>query len=188
MKKTLKGFIAGVIVSTLVVSTAIAGGALQTIQVAINSVNVKVNGSKVDANNIVYKGSTYVPIRAVGEMLNKEVVWNGETRTATINDINNNFAETTSQKNAIKKAKNHLEYGAFSRISLIEQLKSDKYSEADAIYAVDKLDIDWRIQAAKKARAYTSFTSFTKSALMSQLTNDGFTIQEVNYAVNQVEI
>ena len=49
-------------------------------------VNLEVNGEKVEADNILYKGTTYVPLRAVAEMLGKEVGWDQDTRTASIND------------------------------------------------------------------------------------------------------
>lgn len=58
----------------------------QTIEVLFNSVNLEVNGKKVEADNILYKGTTYVPLRAVAEMLGKEVGWDQDTRTASIDD------------------------------------------------------------------------------------------------------
>lgn len=86
MKKNLKGFVLGLIVATLLMSTALGAGVKKTIEVAVNSINLTVNGNKVDADNIVYEGTTYVPLRAAGEMLGKDVGWNQETNTASIND------------------------------------------------------------------------------------------------------
>lgn len=87
MKKELKGFVVGVIVTVMLLSTvAYSEGVRQTIEVLLNSVNLEVNGKKVEADNILYKGTTYVPLRAVAEMLGKEVGWDQATRTASIND------------------------------------------------------------------------------------------------------
>lgn len=86
MKKYLKGFILGVIITTLLMSTAFGKTITKTIDVVYNSVNLTVNGKKVEADNILYEGTTYVPLRAIAEILGKEVGWDQATRTASIND------------------------------------------------------------------------------------------------------
>lgn len=86
MKKTIKGFILGLIIATLLMSTVLGAGVKKTIDVAFNSVNLTVNGKKVGADNILYNGTTYVPLRAAAEALDKEVGWDGNTNTASIND------------------------------------------------------------------------------------------------------
>lgn len=87
MKKELKGFVVGIILTTLLISNAaFAAGVRQKIDVVFNSVNLAVNGKPVKADNILYKGTTYVPLRAVSEMLGKEVSWDQKTNTAGIND------------------------------------------------------------------------------------------------------
>lgn len=87
MKKELKGFVVGVIITVMLMSTVVfAGGVKQKIEVMLNSVNLAVNGKPVKADNILYKGTTYVPLRAVAEMLGKDVGWDQKTNTASIND------------------------------------------------------------------------------------------------------
>lgn len=85
-KITLKGFVLGIVVTTMLMSTAVGAQVRKTIDVIYNSVNVTVNGEKVDADNLLYKGTTYVPLRAISEMLGKEVGWDKKTNTASIND------------------------------------------------------------------------------------------------------
>lgn len=87
MKKELRGFIVGMLVMVMLMGTvAFAGGVKQKIDVVFNAVNLEVNGKPVKVDNILYNGTTYVPIRAVSEMLDKEVGWDGKTNTAIIND------------------------------------------------------------------------------------------------------
>ena len=121
MKKELKGFAIGVIVTVMLMSTVtFAGGVKQKIEVALNSINLTVNGKPVKADNILYKGTTYVPLRVISEMLGKEVGWDGKTNTASINDKGvekpaakedppKSSGETVSQKNAVQKAKDYLD-------------------------------------------------------------------------------
>jgi len=95
MKKQLQGFIIGVIITAMILtSTSFAETIKQTIEVVFNSINITVNGEKVEADNILYNGTTYVPLRAVAEMLEKEVGWDQETRTVSINDkVETNIAK-----------------------------------------------------------------------------------------------
>lgn len=86
MKRQIKSFILGVIITTILMSTAFGASVTKSIDVVLNSVNIMVNGKKVEANNIVYEGVTYVPLRAISEILDKEVGWNPTTSTASIND------------------------------------------------------------------------------------------------------
>ena len=128
MKKTIKGFILGVIITALFTGTVLGSGLMKTIEVGFNTVNLTVNGKKVSADNILYDGTTYVPLRATAEILGKEVGWDGATRTASINDKKSEVpgdkeGGTVSQKNAVKSAKSYLEYGSFSRSGLIKQLE-----------------------------------------------------------------
>lgn len=86
MKKVLRYFVIGVIILILLMGTAIGETITQTIQVVYNSVNLTVNGTKIQADNILYNGTTYVPLRAVSEALGKEVGWDQATMTASINN------------------------------------------------------------------------------------------------------
>lgn len=54
----------------------------------LNSVNLEVNGVTVQADNILYEDSTYVPLRKTAEMLGKVIDWNDATKTANIKDNN----------------------------------------------------------------------------------------------------
>ena len=61
---------------------------------------------------------------------------------------------------------------AFSRKGLIEQLSSEYgygFSKADAIFAVNHIDVNWNKQAAKAAKDYLDFSAFSRNGLIEQL-------------------
>lgn len=95
-------------------------------------------------------------------------------------------AETVSQQQAVKMAKSYLEYTSFSRKGLIDQLKYEGFSNADATYAVDKINVNWREQAVKTAKNYLEYTSFSRNGLIDQLEYEGFSNADATYAVNAV--
>lgn len=86
MKKTIKRFVLGLVIATLLMSTVLGAGIQKTIDVVFNKVNISVNGKAVKGENILYEGTTYVPLRAISEMLDKDVGWDGDTNTASIDD------------------------------------------------------------------------------------------------------
>lgn len=91
---------------------------------------------------------------------------------------------TVSQQNALRKAESYLDFTAFSRTGLIHQLEFEKYSTADATWAVDRVTVDWNQQAAKKAKSYLEFTSFSRSGLIDQLLYEGFTPAQAEYGAS----
>ncbi len=87
MKRNSKGIVlVSILLAVLSVSIVFAEEATKTIDVLFNSIVLKVNGKEVKADNIVYNGKTYVPVRAIAEMLDKDVVWDESTNTANINN------------------------------------------------------------------------------------------------------
>lgn len=93
-------------------------------------------------------------------------------------------SETISQKNALKKAKDYLNYSAFSYTGLIEQLEYEKFSTEDATYAVDNCGADWNKQAEKKAADYLEYSSFSRDGLIEQLEYEGFTFEQATHGVD----
>lgn len=100
MKKTFKGFIIGLITASFLFGSVFAAGNAVSISAILNSVNISVNGvsaakagenftlangSQVP-NSISYKGTTYLPLRKVAELVGKDVSYVGATSTATIAD------------------------------------------------------------------------------------------------------
>jgi hypothetical protein len=90
----------------------------------------------------------------------------------------------------VAKANDYLQFEAFSRTGLINQLSSqygDGFSVADATYAVDHITVDWNEQAAKKAQSYLQIEHFSHDGLVQQLESqygDGFTHAQAEYGVS----
>lgn len=92
---------------------------------------------------------------------------------------------TMGEKNALKKAYDYLEYSAFSRSGLIDQLEFEGFTTEEATYGVDHCGADWKEQAAKKAKQYLDYSSFSRSGLIDQLEYEGFSASEAEYGVSQ---
>ncbi|MCV7115513.1 Ltp family lipoprotein [Mycolicibacterium setense] len=90
-------------------------------------------------------------------------------------------APTVSQRNAVRAAKDYLDYSAFSRQGLIEQLEYEDFSTTDATFAVDSITVDWNEQAAKAAKAYLDYSAFSRGGLIEQLEYEGFTPAQAVY-------
>lgn len=86
MKKGLKIILLVLVITMMLTGTALGARVERNIDVNFNSVNITVNNEKVSTDNLLYEGTTYVPLRAISEMLGKEVGWDGSTNTASIND------------------------------------------------------------------------------------------------------
>lgn len=95
-------------------------------------------------------------------------------------------ALTVSQEQAIGSAESYLSFAAFSREGLIEQLEFEGFSNDDATFAVDYLDVDWFEQAVLSAESYLEFTNFSREGLIDQLMFEGFSREEAEYGVDQV--
>ena len=86
--KGFRGFVIGFILTSLIIASGISYGEKQyeSIDVLLNRINILVNGKKVEGSNILYSGVTYVPLREIARILNKEVEWDGKSNTASIKD------------------------------------------------------------------------------------------------------
>ena len=94
-------------------------------------------------------------------------------------------AVSAGQENALRTARDYLDYTAFSRQGLIEQLEYEGYSIEDATWAVDNVTVDWNQQAALMARQYLDYTAFSRQGLIDQLLYEGFTPEQAEYGVAQ---
>lgn len=94
--------------------------------------------------------------------------------------------ETVSQENARESAENYLQFTAFSKTGLVDQLEFEGFSSADAEYAVEHIEVDWMRQAEKSAEDYMEFSAFSRSGLIDQLTFEGFTPEQAAHGADSV--
>lgn len=81
-----------------------------------------------------------------------------------------------------------MEYNVFSQNGLIEQLQSEGYNRAEAKFAAENINVDWKEQAAKSAFDYVLNISFSKAGLVEQLMSEGFTRAEAKYGADSINI
>lgn len=82
-----------IIVSVIILFTASISYAsgMATIDVYRNYVTLMVNGQYVSVDNFLYNGTTYIPLRAVSELLGATVEWNDYSKTAIVQMPTNNY-------------------------------------------------------------------------------------------------
>lgn len=108
----------------------------ETIDVHFNSVNLLVNKKSIEVPNILYNGTTYVPLRAVSETLNMNVNWYDKTRTvsvtqpsqteteAKLSNVTNaltEYKDAVYAKNCISTLRDNL-YGMYNNYLRIEDI------------------------------------------------------------------
>lgn len=97
---------------------------------------------------------------------------------------------TTSQRQALSKAKSYLNLSGFSYQGLIDQLSSqygEGFSVEDATFAADHCEADWNAEALEKAKSYLSMSGFSYQGIIDQLSSnagDKFTVEQATYAAD----
>jgi hypothetical protein len=104
---------------------------------------------------------------------------------ATLSLASSAHASTAGQRNAQSKAADYLSYSAFSKSGLVDQLKFEHFSSADARWAVAHVRVNWNAQAVKKAKDYLSYSSFSRQGLIEQLEFEGFTHSQAAYGTSK---
>lgn len=98
MKKEIKGFIVGCIVTGILsmsMFTVFAEPISKNITAMYNNIKIYVDGNLIQpkdaaGNSIepfIYNGTTYLPVRAIGEALGKTVQWDGKTNSVHIGKV-----------------------------------------------------------------------------------------------------
>lgn len=87
MRKKLMPFVLGCVCTAIIMnSMTVFAETSKTISAIFGRVKLTVNGKAIAQETLLYDGTTYVPLRAAAEALGKDVGWDGQTNTASIND------------------------------------------------------------------------------------------------------
>lgn len=88
MKNKLKGFISGILITFILLTTTIgyADAIKKKISIYLNMITVTYNDNDVKYNNIYYNKETYITLKDASKLFNKEYNYNSKTKTVTIND------------------------------------------------------------------------------------------------------
>lgn len=106
LKKTLKGYLLGVLTATVLVGgVTYAANTTTLYDVVTNGVKIVIDGKKInptDANGkavepIIYNGTTYLPVRAVANALEKAVYWDGRNYTVYLGKMDGELEYPTEE-------------------------------------------------------------------------------------------
>ncbi|NOU88852.1 hypothetical protein GC102_24330 [Paenibacillus sp. LMG 31460] len=112
MKEKFKGFIYGCIVTSMLTGSVAYAATSTSIEVYFKNLKYKIDGvDKVptEGKGFIYDGTTYVPLRFIGESLGKSVAWDGETETIWVGKKDGKHTELTSLKFARYDAEGNTE-------------------------------------------------------------------------------
>ena len=96
MNKRFQGIVLGVIVGAMLTgTTAFARNARELIDAVYMNIKLVIDGEEITPRDVngnivepfIYNGTTYLPVRAIGEAFDKDVSWDGENATVYVGDI-----------------------------------------------------------------------------------------------------
>lgn len=98
MKDKLKGIILGILIGTMLAPTVFATIGTVTKELSYNDIKISLNGKTIetkDANGdkvepFIIEGTTYLPVRAIGDALGLNVDWDGANKTVVLTDPSKN--------------------------------------------------------------------------------------------------
>ena len=94
-KKNFKGFLAGMLAMALLTAAAgVFASRSETISAVYNNIKIAIDGVLLEPKDVngveiepfIHNGTTYLPVRAIGEAFRKEVNWDSESVTVFIGE------------------------------------------------------------------------------------------------------
>ncbi|MEC1718779.1 stalk domain-containing protein [Schinkia azotoformans] len=194
-KKPFSVLSATALLSGVLFTTSVdASSALKKVDAHYKNIKIINNSQEVTIDPktepFLLNGVTYIPLRMMGELYNKNVQWNGESNTITIKDITTPISQATvdsltaqikakdlqiAQLQAeINKLKESQKTGNLN--ALEKQLNDDYYDyyndldDVDIMLSGDKNKIDVRIDVDGKD--WNSLTSSEKTKFLQAIIND----------------
>ena len=102
MKDKLKGIVLGIVIGVMLVPTAFAAIGTVTKDLSYDDIKISLNGEIIepkDANGnkiepFIIEGTTYLPVRAVGDALGLNVEWEATSKTVLLMDSSKSVSTT----------------------------------------------------------------------------------------------
>lgn len=102
MKDKLKGIVLGIVIGVMLVPTAFAAIGTVTKDLSYDDIKISLNGKIIepkDANGnkiepFIIEGTTYLPVRAVGDALGLNVEWEATSKTVLLMDSSKSVSTT----------------------------------------------------------------------------------------------
>jgi hypothetical protein len=134
-KKSSAVVLSSVLLAGVLASSSDAAVATKNVQVKYNNVKVTYNGQLVptDIEPFLINGTTYIPLRMMAGVFNKNVAWDGNTYTVSVTDKEDPRIATLQAEIALKDA----------RIAELEKKLKDA---EDKLAKAEDDDVDDRIE------------------------------------------
>lgn len=154
--KRLQGFFLGFMIAFLLMPL-IAMAAGTTIEVVLDTVKISVNGKLLSSSNILYKGTTYAPVRAISEALGKTVGWNNGTVTIT-DTAQTNVPDVSSDTESLVSASTYIKKLKDAGLSIGTVISYDAITDPNELLG--------------KPNQYVSKSNFADTTLIQQFSDD----------------
>gem|GEM_PF-7067664 len=180
------------ILSTLLLFFLITGVAYGSntskIEVSFENLKYLIQGKQVQADakapGFIYKGTTYVPLRFIGESLGQEVIWDGKSKTISMTGKGGNPSTDVAVKEAYQKEIESMQAQIDSLTAELNALKESGGSGNDAVvsyvtYKHGNYTLNFTPTAYKDySYLHTEFETITKHMFQY------FNVKDVSFPVN----
>ena len=142
MKQRLQGMVIGALIVVVIgCASAWAKDAAETITAVYRNIKLVVDGVLVEPKDVngnvvepfIYNGTTYLPVRAVGQAFNKQIEWDGENNTVYLGGEVDKPAKELTLWN-----RSYIECSETNKVGFKES-QAETYIEWDSGYGGDEV-------------------------------------------------
>ena len=177
-KAVVLGLVGAMALGTCTVSAA---NGTKNISATFRNIKIVVDGKELStsAEPFIYNGTTYLPIRAVGEAVGKEVTWNGGTNTVYLGEVPASAQQQTPAPETPAPA-------ASSSLPLLSQALANWGANEEEIQISISMTRSGQISAGDIRGIYAEFIAIALDNDNMQLAKSGYAEAQIafGYAVN----
>lgn len=107
-----------------------------------------------------------------------------ESRLIEIDEVFDDGSKNLDKDEALKVAKEYVEYFSMSYDDLLTQLELEGFGEGVALYAANNCGADWEAEAVEAAELFKD--DLSKDEISSLLKDNGFTDNEIAHALESI--